>query len=130
MQTDKQCETKTMTTLPAIKDKEYLTAGYCKRVGDWIKNNPKIFFDVSNEAEWWEDFNHWPTKSTDRQHLVLNGEVCVIDRMWNGQHAYVACQMRKNGCKDLYLVCYVSELKRSDWKNGYFLLPDLNAFGA
>lgn len=109
-----------------IKDKERITAGYCERLGDWIKENAKTYFDKNNEADSWNDFERWPDKPTDRNHLIMNGEICVIDRMWEGRHAYVVCQMRKNGCKDLWLVCYVDDLSRADWKNGYFLIPDLN----
>lgn len=110
-----------------IKDRNKITAQYCNLLEDYIKKNPKKFFSKKNEADSWGDFIQWPNKKTDRNHLILKGEVCIIDRLYNGRHAYMVCQFygdcRK--VKDLYHVIYVDDLKRSDWRNGYFLIPDL-----
>lgn len=110
-----------------IKDRKLITIDYCEKLKKYIKENPKQFFSKENEAYSWGDFEYWPDKKIDRNHLIISGEVCIIDREWNGLHAYVVCQLYAKGtkAKDLYLVIYVDELNRSDWRNGYFLIPDL-----
>jgi hypothetical protein len=111
-----------------IKDRSRINEAYATRLGKFITHYPKIFFADSNKADSWADFETWPDKKTDRRHLIIKGEVCVIDRMWEGRHAYVISQFYGNGkkVKDLYLVCYVDDLKRTDWRNGYYLIPDLD----
>jgi len=112
----------------SIKDRKLITADYCNRLEKWIKKNPNIFFSEDNEADSWGDFLLFPDKKTDRNHLILRGEVCIIDRTYNGRHAYMVCQFYGNcrKVKDLYLVLYVDDLKRNEWRNGYFLIPDLD----
>ncbi|MEK6881813.1 MAG: hypothetical protein AABY22_19500 [Nanoarchaeota archaeon] len=113
--------------MKAIKDRSKITAEYCNKLEKWIKENSKKFFAKENEARSFCDFETWPDRPIDRNHLIMKGEVCIIDRKWEGRHAYVICQFYGNGrkVKDLYRVIFVDELKRSDWKNGYFLIPEL-----
>ncbi len=113
--------------LKTIKARSKISPDYCLKLKKWIKKNPKKFFTKENEADSWGDFNLFPTKKTDRNHLIVKGEVCIIDRMWEGKHAYVVCMFYGNcrKVKELYLVVYVDELERKDWRNGYFLIPDL-----
>lgn len=111
-----------------IKDKKLITWDYCRELEKWIKDNPEKFFAKENEADSWGDFICWPDKKTDRNHLIMPGEICIIDRMWNDHHSYVVCQFYGKECRkvrDLYEVVRVDDLKRSDWKNGYFLIPNL-----
>ena len=65
-----------------IKSKVYITNDYCRNLERWIKANPEKFFAKENEAHSWADFNFWPTTVTDRYHLIMKGEICIIDRMW------------------------------------------------
>lgn len=115
--------------MKSIKDRTAIGKGYCSVLREWIKDNASTFFsNRENEADSWGDFNRWTDSKTDRDHLIMPGEVCLIDRMWEGRHAYVVCQFYGKECRkvrDLYLVVYIDELKRSDWRNGYFLIPDL-----
>lgn len=110
-----------------FKKREEFGLLYVDQLKKHILENAAQFFAKENEAESWFDFCNWSTKKTDRDHLVMPGEVCLIDRQWNGRHAYVICKVwgsvKKPRCKDLLLVCYVDELSRMDWRNGYFLLP-------
>lgn len=110
-----------------IKDKSLITSEYCHDLKKWILKHQRSYFAKKNEADSWGDFICCPDKKTDRNHLIIKGEVCLIDRMWEGHHAYVVCQFygdcRK--VKDLALVVYIDELDRKYWKNGYFLLPKL-----
>ena len=110
-----------------IKDKNLVTIEYCRKLKEWIKSNPEAFFAKENEAYAWCDFECWPDWKRDRNHLIIKGEICIIDREWEGRHAYVVCQFYGNTrkVKDLYFVIWVDDLKRSDWRNGYFLIPDI-----
>lgn len=93
----------------------------------FIKKYPHIFFAEENGACSWGDFSRWPNKETTRNHLIMPEEVAVIDRKWHGRHTYVVCQFYGNGdkVKDLFPLVYVDELQRHEWRNGYFLIPDL-----
>lgn len=117
--------------MKTIKDRNLITAEYCTQLEAWIKENPLTFFGKDNECHGWGDFCYWPDKPMDRNHLIMSGEVCIIDRNWQGRHAYVVCQFYAKGTKvkDLYRVIWVDHLNRSDWKNGYFLIPDLRKEG-
>ena len=110
-----------------IKKQKKITLDYCNQLAEYIRANSKTFFDKENEADSWGDFVLWPDKKTDRNHLILKGEICLIDRMWRGVHSYVICEFygdcRK--VKDLFHVINIDNLPRADWKNGYFLLPEL-----
>lgn len=114
--------------MKTIKNKDLITPEYCTRLAKYIKENPSRFFAKENEAEAWCDFVDFPDKKTDRNHLILRGEVCIIDRVYNDRHAYMVCQFYGNCRKvrDLHFVLYIDELKKSDWRNGYFLIPNLD----
>lgn len=115
--------------MKTIKDRNKIGEGYCRVLHYWLKDNAGSFFpDKNNEADSWGDFERWSSSKTDRDHLIMPGEICLIDRMWKGRHAYVVCQFYGKECRkvrDLFLVIYIDELKTSDWRNGYFLIPDL-----
>lgn len=110
-----------------IKKEEEMTLEQRSKLEIFIRDYSQVFFDKDNEADSWGDFNRFPDMKTDRNHLVVSGEICVIDREWKGRHAYVVCKLYAHGdkAKDLFPVVFVDELKRSDWRNGYFLIPDL-----
>lgn len=110
-----------------IKDKSLITKEYCERLASWIKSNQSSFFSDDNKAVDWHDFEYWPDIKTDRNHLIMNGEVCIVDREWNGEHAYVVCRFygKTRRIEDLFKVIDVDELDRWSWRNGYFLIPDI-----
>ena len=119
-----------MTALTkTIKNANMITPEYCAELRLWIIGNQVKYFADNDEADSWGDFERWPDKKTDRNHLIMPGEVCLIDRMWEGRHAYVICQFYGKECRkvrDIALVVYIDELERKHWRNGYFLLPDLS----
>jgi len=109
-----------------IKDKNKITANYLGELRVWIKEHQKEFFAIENEADSWFDFIAWPDKTTDRNHLIMLGEICIIDRLYEGKHAYMICQFYgERKARDLFFVCWVDDLDRAYWRNGYFLIPDL-----
>lgn len=110
-----------------IKKLEDMTLEQRYKLELFIKNYPKRFFSKENEAHSWGDFNRWPDHAHDRNHIIMSGEICIIDRIWEGRHCYVVCKFYAHGdkVKDLFPVVYVDDLRRSDWRNGYFLIPDL-----
>jgi hypothetical protein len=116
--------------MKTIKDKKLINQEYCEELAHWLIDNQETYFVKENEADAWQDFCYWSDRPTDRYHLVMPGEVCLIDREWNGRHAYVVCQIygskETQHAKDLFLVIYIDKLSRNYWKNGYFLLPDLS----
>lgn len=114
--------------MKTIKDKKLVTTEYCKKLAEWIKKNQETYFTKENEADSWQDVCLFGDKKTDRNHIIMPGEVVLIDREWNGRHAYVVCQIygkpfKHVKAKDLFLVVYIDELNRRFWKNGYYLLP-------
>jgi len=110
-----------------IKDKNLISVSYCRELREYILKNQNTFFLKENKAVSWTDFETWPDKvNTDRDHLILPKEVMLIDRMWGGYHSYCICTISKNRkAKDLMKVIEIRELDRNNWKNGYFLLPNL-----
>ena len=110
-----------------IKDKNLITQEYCERLSDWILNNQAVFFADENFAVDWHDFEYWPDIKSDRKHLIMSGEVCIVDREWQDRHAYVVCLFygKKRKIKDLFKVINVDKLDRANWRNGYFLIPDI-----
>lgn len=112
------------------KKRDDLPREYIYQLGKFLKEHADKYFIEDNKAHSWGDFNRWPTHKIDRDHLIMSGEICLIDRMWQGKHAYVICEFYANGdkVKDLYHVVNVDELNRANWRNGYYLLPvDLEA---
>ena len=111
-----------------IKDRNLITAEYCERLSSWILDHQDEFFAKKNEAVDWHDFEFWPNIKTDRNHLIINGEVCIVDRDWRGTHAYVVCQFygKKRTMRDLFKVIDIDKLVGWKWRNGYFLIPDIN----
>lgn len=114
--------------MKTIKEASRITSEYCERLSAWILNNQDAFFADENKAVDWHDFNYWTDIKTDRNHLIINGEVCIVDRNWNGKHAYVVCKFygERRKIKDLFRVVWVDQLERSKWRNGYFLIPDID----
>jgi hypothetical protein len=115
-----------------IKDEKLITWEYVKKLHDFILKNQETFFLKENEADHWRDFEFWPDKKTDRNHLIMPSEICLIDREINGVHCYVICKIlgKINTSKPRVIhidrVINIEELDRNYWKNGYFLLPDLS----
>ena len=114
-----------------IKEESLITDEYVKKLHDYILENQATFFLKENEADHWRDFEFWPDKKTDRNHLILPKEVCLIDREFDGVHSYVICKISgkvdtsKPRCKHIAKVIEIDELNRANWRNGYFLLPNL-----
>lgn len=112
-----------------VKDKKLCTPEYIALLREWIIRNQKEYFvDPDFDAHSWCDFNDFgQNRAMTRRQLCLPGEVFLIDRLWQGQHYYVICTVSAGRrCKDLFPVVKVDDLRRSDWRNGYFLLPLLN----
>lgn len=114
-----------------IKEEKLITPEYVLKLHDYILENQETFFQKENEADHWRDFEFWPDKKTDRNHLILMNEVCLIDREVDGEHCYVICKISskidtsKARVKHVANVIKIDELNRNYWKNGYFLLPNL-----
>lgn len=108
-----------------IKLKEQVTRDYVTKLHDYIKENAHDYFLPENEAHSELDFEVFPTIKTDRNHLIKSGELCLIDREWEGVHSYVICRFyaRCTKAEDLFKVIEVSEIDRAHWRNGYFMLP-------
>lgn len=107
-----------------LKDKDLITPDYASKLAVYLLQVGSQFFDKRNEADSWEDFCRW-NKSCDRNHLIMPGEVCLIDRNYHGEHWYVICYFRKSGkVVDLMPVIKIDGMKYGSWRNGYFLLPD------
>lgn len=104
-------------------------AAYSHKLANWIKENQSIYFD-NNRATAWQDFDYWPDVKTCRRELIMPDEYLLIDRDFEGEHWYVICKIskskEKNYCRHIYPVIKISELNSSHWKNGYFLLPNLD----
>lgn len=110
-----------------LKDKTVAQSGYYReRLRDYILENAVHIFAKENKADSWCDFDKWPDKKTDRNHLCMPDEPMLIDRNHKGVHTYCICTINKNRrITSEYPVVEVSELPYGTWKNGYFLLPDL-----
>lgn len=108
-----------------IKNKDLITPDYARKLAVYLIQMGKEYFTKENEADSWDDFCRWEDSPTDRVHLIMPGEVCLIDRNYQGEHWYVICYFRKSGkVVDFMPVIKIDGLKYGSWRNGYFLLPD------
>lgn len=122
-----------------IKLKEQITPEYVNQLRDWIITNAKNYFtDKKYDATHWTDFDFFGVRGSkrklDRLHLVMPEEVLLIDRKHKDEHWYVICQVfederyaNNKRCIHIAPVVKVNEIKYGDWRNGYFLLPNLTA---
>lgn len=110
-----------------IKDKKITTSSYYReKLRDYILEFAESYFKDENMADSWCDFEGWPDKKTDRNHLCLPNETMLIDRNYKGVHTYCVCTIGKNRkITSQFPVIEVSEIPYGVWRNGYFLLPDL-----
>jgi hypothetical protein len=103
---------------------DYMT--YAEKLKEWLIQNQKEYFE-KYKARAWNDFDYWHNIQTTRRELVMPDEHMVIDRFFEGEHMLVICRISKSKknqrCKHIVPVIKVSEL--DNWRNGYFLLPDL-----
>ncbi len=115
--------------MKVVKDEAECTPEYVEKLRAFLLENAAAYFgDKNNEAKSFSDFDYF-NQTTDREHLCMPDEVMLIDRDWHGIHSYVICRVSKGKEKqrvtDIQPVVRIRELKYGDWKNGYFLLPQL-----
>lgn len=113
-----------------VKEIDLCTDEYVSKLRQYLLENAHAYFhDKNNEACAFNDFEFF-NKTTDREHLCMPDEVMLIDRDWKGIHSYVICTVSKSKekqrCRDLIQVIQIRDLQYGDWKNGYFLLPELS----
>lgn len=117
------------------KKLEELPQDYHIDLHNWIKKNAEEYFNNKDYHACDErDFEDFPTKQTDREHLVRYGELMLVDLETSQcDHAYCIVQISRRKhklssgrlvhCKIIYSVIPVKDIASSVWKNGYFLLP-------
>lgn len=101
---------------------------YLEKLKAWIIENQSTYFtDPDYEATSWCDFDDFKKTSVSRRSLCLADELMLIDREdKNGIHSYAITSInKKRKPTDHYFVIPVSQLSREHWRNGYFLLPNL-----
>lgn len=109
-----------------LKDKKAITPEYVQKLRDYILKHQNTFFRKENEADAWCDFVKWPDSKTDRRHLCMPGEPFLVDRSVDGDHVYCVSTISENAKITMEVpVIKVSELYMAEWKNGYFLLPQI-----
>ena len=107
-----------------LKDRSLITPDYPSKLAVYLLQVGPQFFRKENEADSWDDFCRWNTPC-DRTHLIMPGEVCLIDRNYKGEHWYMICYFTKAGkVVDYAPVIKIDGMKYGSWRNGYFLLPD------
>jgi hypothetical protein len=115
-----------MKTIKNLDKMTFSTA----QLTEYILKNTKEVFSKENEADSFADFCRWPDSKTDRNHLIMPGEVCLIDRNYNGESWIMICKFygKDNGdkVKDLYPVIETEKIWNKGFHCGYFLIPDLN----
>jgi len=97
---------------------------------DYILNHTKEIFSDENKATSFADFCRWPDlKTTDRNHLIMPRECCLIDRNYQGESWIMICQFygKNNGdrVRDIYAIIRTEEIYKKGFKCGYWLIPDL-----
>lgn len=120
------------------KKLEDLPKGYEYDLHNYLMSHGKEFFENPDfNAVDMRDFETWPNHPVDRDHLVMYGELMLVDlEMPECDHAYVICQSTRGRHKlSSGRVVHLKPIKSvmpirnlpSDvrWKNGYFLLPVL-----
>lgn len=100
---------------------------YAHELKAWIIENQYEYFK-NYRAVAWQDFDHWKDSEVTRNKLVMPDEHLLIDRDFEGAHTLVICKISKSKenqrVNQLYPVVKISKLL--EWRNGYFLLPDLS----
>lgn len=108
------------------KNAESISPEYIHLLAEWLKINQATYFNDENRADSWADFVTFPEGKTDRNHLCMPKEIMLIDRRVDDVHMYCICTVKENRKVGLEIpVIEVSELDRSYWLNGYFLLPSM-----
>lgn len=115
------------------------TRDYAIELFNYLKENATEYFNnPDNKATDMRDFETWPDNKVDRDHLVMYGELMLVDlETAVCDHAYVICQVTKGRhklasgrvvhLKPIESVIPVDTIRKSNWRNGYFLLPILPA---
>ncbi len=119
-----------------------LPLGYPAQLHEWLKvtkNANDYFQNAGNKATDMRDFEAWPDNPVDRNHLVMYGEIMLVDlEMPECNHAYVICEVTRGRhklssgrvihLKPLVSIMPIKNLPADvNWKNGYFLLPKLES---
>lgn len=119
------------------KKQSELPRGYYADLYLYLKSRSNEFFsNKDNRAIDMRDFETWPNSPVDRDHLVLYGEIMLVDlEMPECDHAYVICEVTRGKhklssgrvvhLKPLQSIIPIVDINSSDWRNGYFLLPKI-----
>lgn len=120
------------------KKLEELPNGYEYALHNYLLMHGKEYFSSNDfNAVDMRDYETWPNFPVDREHLVMYGELMLVDlEMPECDHAYVICQVTKGRhklasgrmvhLKPIKSVMPIRNLPSDvNWKNGYFLLPVL-----
>jgi hypothetical protein len=121
------------------KKYEELPQGYAAQLCEYLKVHTMSFFDNrDNKAKDIRDYEKWPDEAVDRTHLVMFGEIMLVDlEMPECDHAYVICEVTKRkhklasgrlvNLKPLKSVLPIVDIPNHFWRNGYFMLPVLTS---
>ncbi len=104
---------------------------YIEKLKVWlIENQCTYFSDPEYHAVSYYDFSGNKTIQLAKRNLCMPDELMLIDRGdKNNVHTYTICSINKNNkCKDHYYVLPISQLSGEHWRNGYFLLPNLQQY--
>src|SRR5690349_4404369 len=74
-----------------------LPEDYAVQFYDYLKEHTKEYFEnPDNKATDMRDFELWPEYPVDRNHLVMYGEIMLVDIETEVcDHAYVICQVTR-----------------------------------
>lgn len=104
---------------------------YLENLKRWILENQETYFtDPDYQSTSWCDFEDFKKTSVSRRSLCLPDEMMLIDRQdKRGVHMYAITSIsKKRKATDHYFVIEVGQLEAGNWRNGYFLLPDLSQY--
>ena len=110
-----------------LKDKKVAQSNYyIQKLAEYIPNNMESIFADENMADAWCDMVTFPTMKSDREHICMPDEPFLVDRNVNGVHTFCVCTISENRrITSEFPVIAVEELPKHQWRNGYFLLPNL-----
>lgn len=126
----------TKKNMPNLQEKPIIKSlvgvdieAYLENLKQWILDNQETYFtDPDYGAMSYCDFNDFNKTNVARRNLCMPDELMLIDRQdKRGVHMYSITSITKQRkAKDHYFVIEVDLLSRKNWRNGYFLLPDLS----